>query len=94
MKLITKQAFSWAHGGIRVERYEQGQEFDTDDQDLIEVSTREGWTTAHGHPAAPPDDAYLPVPDDVTAAEPPVATEAPATEPTEEATAPARRSKK
>ena len=43
MKLIAKKAFSWAHKGVLVEDFEKGQEIETDDEDLIEVATREGW---------------------------------------------------
>lgn len=43
MQLKAKQAFSWAHGGVRVESFEAGQVIETDDADLIEVATREGW---------------------------------------------------
>lgn len=46
MKLIAKQAFSWAHQGVRVEHFEDGQEIETEDADLIAVSTAEGWAGA------------------------------------------------
>lgn len=45
MKLIAKQDFSWAHQGVRVEEFKKGQEIETDDKDLIQVSTKEGWTS-------------------------------------------------
>jgi len=57
MKLSVIQAFAWAHRGIQLQHYPVGQEFETDDQDLISVSTGEGWTTAHD---APPPVATLP----------------------------------
>jgi hypothetical protein len=54
MKLIAKQNFSWAHRGVEVEHFEEGAEIETEDQDLIEVSTNEGWTApADGDAAAP-----------------------------------------
>lgn len=52
MKLIAKQAFSWAHRGCEIEHFAKGQEIDTEDQDLIAVSIREGWT--EGEKAAKP----------------------------------------
>jgi hypothetical protein len=45
MKLTVKKPFSWAHKGISVEAFEPGQTIDTEDQDLIDVSTKEGWTS-------------------------------------------------
>lgn len=44
MKLKVKTTFKWAHQGVRVEEFGAGQVIETDDQDLIEVSQREGWT--------------------------------------------------
>jgi hypothetical protein len=43
MKLIAKQAFSWAHRGVEVQAYTDGEEIETEDQDLIDVSIQEGW---------------------------------------------------
>lgn len=43
MKLIAKQAFSWAHRGVQVELFEVGQSIETDDPDLIGVAAAEGW---------------------------------------------------
>lgn len=45
MKLKVKKPFSWAHRGVDVKQYEVGQEIETDDQDLIDVSTKEGWAS-------------------------------------------------
>lgn len=45
MKLIAKQDFSWAHRGVQIEEFKKGQEIDTDDQDLIKVSTEQGWAS-------------------------------------------------
>jgi hypothetical protein len=43
MKLIAQKDFSWAHRGVEVEHFDAGAEIETDDEDLIEVSTAEGW---------------------------------------------------
>lgn len=43
MKLQAKIAFNWAHKGVEVESFVEGQQIDTDDQDLIDVSLAEGW---------------------------------------------------
>lgn len=48
MKLIAQKPFSWAHRGVEVEHFKAGQEIETEDQDLIDVSTREGWTAGPG----------------------------------------------
>jgi len=54
MKLIVQEAFDWAHRGIEIERFEAGAEIETEDQDLIDVSTAEGWTApAEGEGPAP-----------------------------------------
>ncbi|WP_288379827.1 hypothetical protein [uncultured Massilia sp.] len=89
MKLHVIAAFDWAHAGIAVERFESGQEIETDDQDLIDVSEREGWTKREGArataseaapaPAAEPGAESDPVPDPVPDPEPaPDPTPAPA----------------
>lgn len=54
MKLIAQEDFSWAHRGVDVEQFEKGQEIETDDEDLIEVSTREGWAAAAEGEVIPP----------------------------------------
>ena len=43
MHLKAKKDFSWAHQGIRIEEFKKGQRIETDDEDLIRVSTEEGW---------------------------------------------------
>ena len=53
MKLTVKKPFSWAHQGVTVVAYEAGQTIETEDQDLIDVSTKEGWTSK-GRSAAKP----------------------------------------
>ena len=52
MKLTAKTAFSWAHRGVQIEHFEVGQVIETEDQDLIDVATAEGW--AEGEKAAKP----------------------------------------
>ena len=54
MKLTAKTAFSWAHRGVEIEHFEAGQEIETEDQDLIDVATAEGWADADGEKAAKP----------------------------------------
>ncbi len=43
MHLKAKQDFSWAHHGVRIEEFKKGQLIDTEDKDLIDVATKEGW---------------------------------------------------
>ena len=57
MKLTVKKPFSWAHKGVTVESFEVGQSIETEDQDLIDVSTKEGWTTKGRGAAKPAADA-------------------------------------
>ncbi|MGG7603539.1 HeH/LEM domain-containing protein [Massilia sp. BKSP1R2A-1] len=66
MKLIAKAAFSWAHRGVQVEHFAEGQVIETDDQDLIDVSEREGWTEREGAK----NSARTPVPDAAPALKP------------------------
>lgn len=55
MELIALQDFSWAHGGVRVEEFKKDQVIETEDADLIEVATREGWAAENkGEPDQPP----------------------------------------
>lgn len=55
MELIALQDFSWAHGGVRVEEFKKDQVIQTEDADLIEVATREGWAAEPNKtPAAEP----------------------------------------
>lgn len=63
MKLIAIAAFSWAHAGIVVERFEPGEVIETEDQDLIDVATREGWAEIEGAKAVEPDPAPAPAPE-------------------------------
>jgi hypothetical protein len=44
MKMTVKEPFSWAHRGVNIVQYAKGDEIETDDQDLIDVSRQEGWT--------------------------------------------------
>lgn len=50
MKLTVKAAFTWAHRGIDVEQFPEGAVIETEDPDLIEVSTNEGWCAMEGSP--------------------------------------------
>jgi len=43
MLLKVKEPFKWAHQHVRVVEYQVGDEIETDDQDLIDVATTEGW---------------------------------------------------
>jgi hypothetical protein len=54
MQLIAKTDFSWAHRGVEIERFEAGQEFETEDADLISVATSEGWAEIAGQKADAP----------------------------------------
>jgi hypothetical protein len=38
-----EQDFSWAHNHVDVKTYTKGDTLETDDQDLIDVATVEGW---------------------------------------------------
>lgn len=60
MKLTVKKPFSWAHRGVTVEHFEVGQTIETEDQDLIDVSTKEGWTSKGRTQAAKPADTTQP----------------------------------
>lgn len=51
MKLTAVTNFSWAHRGVEIEHFEVGQEIETDDPDLIEVSTSENWAQIEGQKA-------------------------------------------
>lgn len=74
MKLIVQTPFSWAHRGVQVEHFEAGREFETEDADLIEVSTHEGWAVEPGAPAPEPAPSGAP---EVAPAEAPETAEAP-----------------
>lgn len=41
--LTVLQTFKWAHDGIRIVEYKEGEVLDTEDEDLIRVATAEGW---------------------------------------------------
>lgn len=58
MKLKVIKPFDWAHDHVRVESYGKGQTIDTEDADLIRVSTEEGWAKpTRAKPSDPADDA-------------------------------------
>lgn len=63
MKLTVKKPFSWAHRGVTVEHFEAGQTIETEDQDLIDVSTKEGWTSKGRAKAADATDTTQPAAD-------------------------------
>ena len=46
MKLTAKKDFSYSTDGINLVAYAKGDEIDTDNAGLIEVSLAEGWTEA------------------------------------------------
>lgn len=54
MKLIVLQPFEWAHEHVRVVAYAAGDEIETEDADLIEVATREGWAKDAAAPEKQP----------------------------------------
>jgi hypothetical protein len=55
-KLKIKKSFSFAHSGCYVVTYNEGEEIETDDADLIETATSEKWATLVKEKAAPDPD--------------------------------------
>lgn len=51
MRLIATKDFKWAHRGCIVEEFKKGQEIETEDEDLIRVSTEESWAEDADKPA-------------------------------------------
>lgn len=47
MQLKVIERFNWAHRGVQVEEFAEGQVIDTEDEDLISVSISQNWTVAH-----------------------------------------------
>lgn len=43
MKLTIKQTFTYYHGGCNPAVYEEGQEVEVEDEEMIAVATSEGW---------------------------------------------------
>ena len=43
MKLTIKQTFTYYHGGCNPTVYEEGQEVEVEDEEMIDVATSEGW---------------------------------------------------
>ncbi|MDY0961748.1 hypothetical protein [Massilia sp. CFBP9026] len=81
MKLKAILPFDWAHGGVKVEHFPIGAEIETEDEDLITVSTREGWAVEAGavsQAASKADQADETLPAPVPDAEDPSATDTPA----------------
>ncbi len=58
MQLKVIKPFDWAHRGVQVEHFEAGSIIETEDEDLIRVSTGEGWaaeddgSVSQGKPSA------------------------------------------
>lgn len=50
MNLKIKQDFAFTHRGCDVRHYQAGQELETEDADLVEVATREGWAVSADRP--------------------------------------------
>lgn len=50
MKLKITQDFAFAHRGVERREYVAGEVIEVDDQELIEVATREGWATPADQP--------------------------------------------
>lgn len=48
MRLKARVGFSWAHRGVEIEHFAEGQEIETEDSDLIAVSVAEGWAILPG----------------------------------------------
>lgn len=53
MQLKAIKDFSWAHRHVEIREYKVDDIIDTEDQDLIEVSTREGWAIDAAAEGAP-----------------------------------------
>lgn len=53
MQLKAIKDFSWAHRHVEIRDYKRDDVIDTEDQDLIEVSTREGWAIDAATEGAP-----------------------------------------
>lgn len=47
-RLKAKTDFSWAFRGCDVVEFKEGEDIDTDDQDLVDVATAEGWADEIG----------------------------------------------
>ena len=54
MELIALQNFSWAHRGVQIEEFKEGQTIITEDADMISVSAHEGWAAEAGAEKAQP----------------------------------------
>lgn len=46
MRIAIKKTFDWAHRGVEVKTYTEGQEVDADDADMVAVALAEGWAVA------------------------------------------------
>lgn len=54
MKLTAQQNFSYTHRGYDQKHYAAGQEIETEDEEMIEVSTQEGWAVPVGQKSTKP----------------------------------------
>jgi hypothetical protein len=50
MNLKIKTDFAFAHRGVEVRQYSAGDVVETDDAELIEIATREGWAVDADQP--------------------------------------------
>lgn len=46
MKLTIKKNFTYWHGGCNAVTYEEGQEVEVEDEEMIAVATSEGWAAS------------------------------------------------
>ena len=53
MQLKVIKPFDWAHRGVQVEHFEADGIIETEDEDLIRVSTGEGWAEGRRRQRAP-----------------------------------------
>lgn len=53
MKLTIKKTFTYWHGGCNAATYEEGQEVEVEDEEMIAVATSEGWAAEAKKTKAP-----------------------------------------
>lgn len=46
MRIAIKKTFDWAHRGVEIKTYTEGQEVDADDAEMVSVALAEGWAVA------------------------------------------------
>lgn len=72
MRIAIKKTFDWAHRGVEIKTYTEGQEVDADDADMVAVALAEGWAIEDGddkpakksRKAAPENKAHDAAPED------------------------------